>query len=662
MSSRALRKLHGDIINKELLEEPSDTETDNPINGGVKKKQFNINRYDLLHQQSHSESEVKEDDNETEAPPSCNGDLEISKRKKKKKKKRSGKYNNTQRSSEDNADPLDEVERSVREVNRLLGETYKSEQPLSMPLIPNHTETSKLNEKNLLAIQHKYLNPNNEMKKMFGSKVVQSDHKKKMRGGSRAHMPKATWMTTCKDTWPQMKKTGLSMNFLESKRGLNYFTFEHSQSYRAIENKFLEAVESLNPSNIVSIINEHHYHVDALIQLSDICKLSEDLAMAADLIERALYCLELAFHPLFNLAHANNRLDYRRQENRALYITAFKHLLFVGERACPRTALEFCKLILSLDPEGDPLAIILAIDFYALRAKQYDFLKKFYEEWEPKKNLSLLPNFAYSIALAHFYSSNGNSDDTADKHLQYALETFPGVLLPLMEKCSIQPDPKVSSHLFFAADANENSCLSQFIKLYVTRNYHLWKDGNLLPWLQKNVDRILTEKNKNNSPNNQKTNLIWQSFKQMKFLPTNVVRHLVLSDLPGLTPVAEGQTTPIMSFDPLPPPDSINIYTRNKKPAVAATNSQSPVVVFFRSLLPSFNPDEPAGALNLLDDNMDAGENDANAAAAGNEGELRRSVTLLVNAMRFLLNSARPDHQNEADVDENYETDEDYLT
>lgn len=59
-----------------------------------------------LNQQSHSESEVKEDDNETEAnnaPTSIDGH-EATKRKKKKRKKKSGKSINTRRSSEDNAD------------------------------------------------------------------------------------------------------------------------------------------------------------------------------------------------------------------------------------------------------------------------------------------------------------------------------------------------------------------------------------------------------------------------------------------------------------------------------------------------------------------------------------------------------------------------------
>lgn len=49
---------------------------------------------------------MKEDDNETEANKSCDGENthESVKRKRKKKKKKSGKHVNTQRSSEDNAD------------------------------------------------------------------------------------------------------------------------------------------------------------------------------------------------------------------------------------------------------------------------------------------------------------------------------------------------------------------------------------------------------------------------------------------------------------------------------------------------------------------------------------------------------------------------------
>lgn len=46
MSSRVLRKLQAD---KDLTEDlNSDPETDLPISGGARRKQLNINRYDLV--------------------------------------------------------------------------------------------------------------------------------------------------------------------------------------------------------------------------------------------------------------------------------------------------------------------------------------------------------------------------------------------------------------------------------------------------------------------------------------------------------------------------------------------------------------------------------------------------------------------------------------
>ena len=36
----------------------------------------------------------------------------------------------------------------------------------------------------------------------------------------------------------------------------------------------------------------------------------------------------------------------------------------------------------SLDPEEDPLGILLMIDFYALRSEQFSFLIRLFEEWE----------------------------------------------------------------------------------------------------------------------------------------------------------------------------------------------------------------------------------------------------------------------------------------
>ena len=80
------------------------------------------------------------------------------------------------------------------------------------------------------------------------------------------------------------------------------------------------------------------------------------------------------------------------------------------------------------------------------------------------RNLSQLPNFAFSIPLALFHSSTGHGTEPsetalageADSRLQDALIMFPSLLLPLMEKCSVNLDPTVSTHSFFASsEANK---------------------------------------------------------------------------------------------------------------------------------------------------------------------------------------------------------------
>lgn len=46
-------------------------------------------------------------------------------------------------------------------------------------------------------------------------------------------------------------KPGITMELLETRGDVHFFTFEHSKSYQAIQFQFLDAVETFNPDNIV---------------------------------------------------------------------------------------------------------------------------------------------------------------------------------------------------------------------------------------------------------------------------------------------------------------------------------------------------------------------------------------------------------------------------
>nr|CAG4641952.1 EOG090X0BCY [Eurycercus lamellatus] len=517
--------------------------------------------------------------------------------------------------------------------------------------------------KSVLSLEQKSLNADNELKKIFGTRVVTAGQKKKVRG--RAYV-KTTWLINPKDNWSQIRKTGLSMSLDHTKNGCFYFKFEHNKEYRQIQFTFWEAVASLNPANIVALVNMHPYHIDSLIQLSDVCRMSDDTQMATELIERSLYILESAFHPSFNLASGNCRLEYKQQENRALFLAIFKHLVYIGLKGCYRTALEFCKLLYTLDLDTDPLAVILMMDFYAIKANEFSWFIEFFDAFEPKKNLSQLPNMAFAIALAHFYHAKSGTTASlarSDEYLQQALLMFPGVLIPLLDKCSIQADGRVTKHPYFSLTLSNPPSLNNLIQLYVGRSFHIWKDADLLPWLERNANSVLNEIDRNPSATAEYEE---KRKKRYQGTPRNIYRHILLSDIKDATATLpqELADAPVMSFDPLPPVDSVTSYSRPNRTANNATAASQMegglLSSFFRSLMPGFNPQEVVNNHPVervaAGQQIEPAEDDA-AAAEGASANLQRSVATLVTAMRDLLSSIQlPDlgHPQESDEEDDH--------
>jgi len=60
-----------------------------------------------------------------------------------------------------------------------------------------------------------------------------------------------------------------------------------------------------------------------------------------------------------------------------------KYIDVLGRKGCSRTALEYCKLLLGLNPKQDTHGVLLRIDYYAIRAKEYNFLLNFVEGFGP---------------------------------------------------------------------------------------------------------------------------------------------------------------------------------------------------------------------------------------------------------------------------------------
>ena len=110
--------------------------------------------------------------------------------------------------------------------------------------------------------------------------------------------------------------------------------------------------------------------------------------------------------------------------------------------------------------------MVLTIDFFALRARCNQWLVDFFNTANPTRNLDQLPNMAYSVALATFHlhletGAGGKEKEDllarSDSLLQGALLSFPSVLLSLLDKCSIEPDPSVIACSYFLVSTQKDT-------------------------------------------------------------------------------------------------------------------------------------------------------------------------------------------------------------
>jgi len=448
------------------------------------------------------------------------------------------------------------------------------------------------------------------------------------------------WITQPDEEWTRGGRIGLNMSVVEEKKsGTTYFKFEHSKEYQETQFEFLDAVNSSDAGNLQNLLQRRQPHIDSLIAYSEFCKLNDNLKLAREFIERALYYLEKSMHPLFNLTTGKCCLEYKYEENRAFFLCLFKHLHYVSRRGCNRTALELTKLLYSFDPENDPLASVLLLDQFALNSGEYTFITRSVVEWGASKNLLLLPNWAFSNALATYHLAvEAKSDNTvtADELLQDALLRFPMVLLKLLEKCSVQPDKKVVDSDYFTghAESSTSQGLELLCHMYIERCHTSWKEPNALAWLEAGVNNVLeiTEKKEDNRI---KTYAKMRRRRYQK-TPLNISRHALISELPGVRsflPVDIRLTT-IVNHNPLPPPDSVTSYSRPER--LDRRLQGNPLSLFFNSMLPGYD----------IEVEREAGASQTNREA------MRSNATMLMNAMRELLVHTPNANNNDADEDE----------
>lgn len=288
------------------------------------------------------------------------------------------------------------------------------------------------------------------------------------------------------------------------------------------------------------------YHISTLLQVSEIAKQQGDHSVSGDLLERALFSFGRSVHSSFTtaLSEGKARLDFRRPENREFWLAAWRYVTNLGQRGTWRTTYEWAKLLLSLDPEGDPYCILLTLDQMAIRGGQAEhFLKLagcpllYNGQWSHRPNISI------SAALAKYKLKQAQ---TSRASLGQAIKDYPWIFVRLFQELNITHIPKSIWGKEPRSIREKFDC-----EIYVHGAKDLWNTPEAISFLVEVVETVDVDTSDDYSVQEDEITL-------------NEARHVVLSGVPALLsllPRAFTTTLSTSSSDPIPPPDSLPSYS-----------------------------------------------------------------------------------------------------
>ncbi|KAK3048243.1 hypothetical protein LTR09_010404 [Extremus antarcticus] len=571
MSSRALRKAQREREEQERLEAPGediewdDEDEDVPV--PVKPSAFAMLAGDDEEEEAEDQDEEVHEDKADEQ--SKNGEVDSiptapsKKKKKKKKKKASAAGGGETPQGKDDDEGIDEIDLALKQLSAN-GNTSLSASTTA-GVSAQTEETSKL-----LAIDTSHLHAQNEMRRLFGRAAieqrdddegVQGDanvggNRRQQRrvqqmglaqalrgqqgggraGGLAAMALKRNIFIQGKEEWPNATGGGLGME-IEEKRadGTILYRYAHNTTYRDAQHQFDIAVESMDPQRLVVLLQQNPYHIATLLQVSEIAKQDRNHTVSGDLLERALFSFGRAVHSSFakTLAAGKARLDFKRPQNRELWLASWRYMQNLSMRATWRTVYEWAKLLLQLSPEEDPYAMWLALDQYALRARQdIDYLNL---SRSPifKDRLQSMPNVALSQGLAEWRAGNKSKGQQA---LFKTVGQYPWVVARLMQELNLQPPPAVWGK------EPRTECEKLQTELYATRAKDLWATPEASAFLMEVASAL---------PPDVEPAKVDAEAK----ITESQARHVLLSDTPALISlIPRGFTEQLQSSsDPLPP-------------------------------------------------------------------------------------------------------------
>ncbi|KAF5017629.1 hypothetical protein F66182_10415 [Fusarium sp. NRRL 66182] len=564
MSSRQLRKLQKQRELEEikkLSEQNSEESEDEPAPVAPKPR---VSLFAALGGDEDEAQDEEEDDEQEQNQPEENvvkQPTTTGKSKKKKKKKAKAK---AKASTPDEDEDEDEIDKAIKELN-------------ITPQTPGDQSTSasstaqkrRINE--LLAINTYHLKAVNEMRNLFGRDVIESaeaeeeqERNRRRRGPVQQQVDLETFLRgppgapklpevslrrnvfiQGREHWPRQSAGGLTMKEVGKADDDSWteYAYVHDQNYDAVQAFFFACVQIGDPMRMVHLLKEAPYHVSTLLQVSSVAKQDQNMALAAELCERALFTFGRVSTSAFrqNIEQGKARLNFRRPENRQFWLAGYHYLKSLIRKGTYRTALEWAKLLYTLDTE-DPYAMRHFIHFLAIRAHEARWLADFVDELEKVSDNRDTIYLRQTLVLAHLQLGD---TARATEELEKGMRRVPWLYCGLFQELGLDTPPSIWG---INADSNARSF---WVKLYIHQAKDLWNNAQAIPLLEKaakSLEKIDTAvlPSDESPPDQGATRLAYLEGQ---------------TSLIALAPREYLDVQPNYEFDPLPPPEEENIFT-----------------------------------------------------------------------------------------------------
>ena len=288
------------------------------------------------------------------------------------------------------------------------------------------------------------------------------------------------------------------------------------------------------------------YHISLLLQVSKVAKDQTDHALSSDLLERALFTFGRATTSLFAtmMSQGKARLSFARSENREFWLAGHHYIKSLMMKGTYRTALEWAKLLLSLDPEDDNYCMRLMIHHLALRAFESQYILDLYNEPVTKPWTERIAHTSPSLALAAMQLKEASKCRSL---LRQSIQQLPWLFCKLFQDLNLDNPPPSIWGIVPRSNAEE-----LFSAIYIRQTKDLWNTPEAISLLVEVTHS--TEKLNDDTLKQYPNSLI--------DLP--VARFVYLDNTPSLmafVPSILLHRLPNSDSDPLPPDEQHNIFS-----------------------------------------------------------------------------------------------------